>query len=122
VRLRQWLRVLLAGAFLVGVVSIVGAAKTDTTTESPIDDTCESAVLPMIPSQCFGKEQVRPVFAPAGAVSSEPAKQPHGSEADVPVEKGDLLQQPKSVERYLTIETYVDGVSELRRVERKTAE
>lgn len=121
-RVKQWLMVLLSGAFLAAAVSNVGAAKTGTTTDSSIDDICKSAIWPMIPAQCFGREQVRPIYAPAGAVSIEPAKQQRRLGADVPAEKGDLLQQPKSVERYLTIEIHVDGVSELRRVERKTAE
>jgi len=118
---KKWIRLLLAGAFLAGAVTIVGAAKIGTPIETSVGDICEEAVWPRIPAHCFGSEPVRPVFAAAGAVSVEPARQQRSSDADSISSKADLLRRPEAIHAYQTVEIRGDGVSELKRVPRLTA-
>ena len=121
-RVRDWRRAIFAGAFFAGAVVIGAAANPGKTFENSVDDICESAVWPMIPAPCFSNEQVPPVYVRAFAEEIEPAKQQRGLGTDVASEKADLLQGPKAVERYRTIEIRGDGVSELRRVEHMASE
>jgi len=102
-----------------GVILVAGAANPGKSNEKLVENPCQTAVWPIIPAHCFGGE--RAVAFPA---STEAHESPglRGLGPEVTSAKADLLQLPTSVERYRTIEKRIDGVSELRRVERTTLE
>jgi len=119
---KLWRGAIVTGAFLTAVVAlIVGAAGRGETTESTVEDLCESAVWPRIPATCFSREQpVRWHLDHNMVDTGEPAAlveatSPPGS--GVASGKSDLLQRPESSVRYRTLETRDRGVSILRRVE-----
>ena len=116
-----WRAAIVTGAFLLAVmVLIVGAVGRGETTENAVEDACESAVWPMIPTTCFSRERapyVRPVrsMEEAGAATSlvEESGPPGPGAA---FGKADLLRAPDLSMSYRTVETRGDGISVLQRV------
>ena len=119
---KLWRGAIVTGAFLTAVVAlIVGAAGRGETTESTVEDFCESAVWPRIPATCFSR--VQPVRWRLGDSLVDAGEPTALVETASPPEfvatsgKSDLLQAPKSSKTYRTVETRREGVSVLNRVE-----
>ena len=104
------------------LAATMGVADRGETAEQTLDEACESAVWPVIPARCFGRQQARDVYRPGDMVIVQ---------ADVPTlvaaqkaqpnatgtRKADLLQSIGADDaQYQTVESRADGVSILTRI------
>jgi hypothetical protein len=103
------------------VAATMGVANRGETAEQTLDEACESAVWPVIPATCFGRQQVRDVYQPGDTVVQADAPRLVAAQKNSPNPTGtgktDLLQSIGVDDaQYRTLERRADGVSILTRV------